>query len=204
MSARAEVYFALAECFKEPTLEFARDVASGPIKEILSEGLSELGLPLEEDGLQDPADAEEVLDRLLSAYHSLFTVPSSRFILPVESAFKEWRAGDGLGAGAGMIMGPPALDMAERYRARGMEIPPGMKEWPDHLTLLLEYGGLLCEEGVLDEQREFVATHLDRWIDDLADQVESLSEIPFYRAVARALRAFVREERERFGLPGSF
>lgn len=192
---RAEAYYALSECFKEPTEEFARDVASGALRQAVSGACSALGVPLDTDGLQEAGEPAEVLDRLLGGYHALFSVPSDGFVLPVESVFKEWRAGDGLGAAQGMIMGPPALDMAARYRARGLEIPDAMKDYPDHLALLIEYGGLLCEEGDRPEQREFVAGHLDRWVEALADQVQARSEIGFYRAVARALRAFVRAER---------
>lgn len=200
MDPRADVYFALAECFKEPTQEFARDVASGLVRDVLARACSELGLPIDADGLQETGAPDTVLSRLLTGYHALFTVPSASFVLPVESVFKEWRAGEGLGAGAGMIMGPPALDMLERYRARGLEIPSEMRDHPDHLALLLEYGGLLCEEGDRDELREFVATHLDQWIELLAAEVERLSGLPFYRDVARALRAFVEAERRTLGL----
>jgi TorA maturation chaperone TorD len=75
-----------------------------------------------------------------------------------------------------------------------------MKDHPDHLALLLEYGGLLCEEGDGRGRREFVAIHLDHWIEALADEVERLAAVPFYQAVARALRTFVRGERRALGL----
>lgn len=201
MNPRAEVYFALAECFKEPTPEFAGDVASGRLRDVLAEAFADLGLALEADGLCETGTGGEVFDRLLGAYHALFTVPSSRFVLPVESVFKEWRGGEGLTVGSGMIMGPPALEMLERYRACGLELPEEMKDYPDHLGLLLEYGGLLCQDGDLQDQRGFVARHLDRWIDVLAEQVEGLSEIAFYGAVGRALRTFIRAERQHLSLP---
>lgn len=195
MDPRAELYLALAECFKEPKPEFARDVASGLLRDVVSKAFSELGLILEADGLRETGAEGEVFDRLLGAYHALFSVPSASFVLPVESVFKEWRAGESLGAGSGMIMGSSALDMVERYRARGLQIPREIKDQPDHLALLLEYGGLLCREGDLQDQRAFVASHLDHWIEVLAGLVEGRSEIPFYRAVAQTLRAFVRAER---------
>lgn len=197
------MYFALAECLKEPTREFACDTASGLLRDVISEAFSELGLTFDADGLREAGAEGEVFDRLRGAYHALFTVPSSHFVLPVESVCKEWRAGEGLGAASGMIMGPSALDMAGRYRARGLQVPGEMKDYPDHLALLLEYGGLLCQEGDLQGQREFVASHLDVWIEALADQVQQLSEIPFYQAVAGALRVFVQAERRELGMPES-
>ncbi len=203
MDPRAEAYFALSECFKEPTREFASDVSLGLLRDTLAKAFSELGLTLDADSLHDTGAEGEVLNRLRPAYHALFAVPSSRFVLPVESVFKEWRAGESLGAASGMIMGPSALDMNERYRTRGLQLPGEMKDYPDHVALLLEYCGLLCQEGLLEEQRGFVASHLDDWIEVLADQVEDVAEIPFYKAVARALRAFVRAERRELGLPES-
>lgn len=199
MDPRAEVYFALSECFKEPTPEFARDVASGLVRDVFSRAFGEMGLAIEADGLGEVGTEEEVLDWLVRAYHALFAVPSRSFVLPVESVFKEWRAGEGLGTGAGMIMGAPALNMLERYGARGLKFPKEMKDYPDHLALLLEYGGLLCQEGDLQGQREFLASHLDHWTEILADQVEEISETPFYRAVVCALRAFLRAERQDLG-----
>lgn len=201
MTSRAEIYFALAECFKAPTLEFARDVASGLLRQVLTEAFAEAGLSSISQALEEPGEPARLLEELRGAYHTLFSVPSDRFVLPVESVFKEWKGEQELAAGTGMIMGPPALDMLERYRARGLELPTEMKDYPDHLALLLEYGGILCRDADVQDQRHFVANHLDHWIDALADHMERLSEIRFHRAVAGALRTFVLAERRLLGLP---
>ena len=95
-------------------------------------------------------------------------------------------------------MGPPALDMLERYRVRGIEIPPFLKDHPDHIALLLEYGGLLCEAndpGLPD----FVASHLDGWIETFGEEVCAATESPFYRAVAATTVAFAQYERRHTG-----
>lgn len=200
LPARAEAYLALAEGFKEPTPAFAADVASGVFADVLAGTFAAMGLGLEEADLRAGGEAERVLADLRDAYHALFSVPSPRFVLPVESTFKEWCAGEGLPAGLGLIFGPPALDMAERYRQRGLEVPPDMKDTPDHLALILEYGGLLCAESSSGEQPGFVEAHLDQWVEAFVEQVEAFAERRFYRALARALRAFVEAERRRLGL----
>lgn len=199
-SVRAEAYAALSECFKEPTPAFAADVVSGLLAEVVAAALADTGLTVDLADLREDGSASAVLARLGEAYHALFSVPSRRFVLPVESAFKEWAGGEGLAGVMGLILGPPALDMAERYRHRGLEVPREMKDTPDHLALLLEYGGLLCAEDAVAERREFVASHLDRWVEAFVEQVETVADHPFYRAAARTLGAFVEAERRALGL----
>ncbi len=198
--ALAEGYQLLSECFKDPTEEFARDVAAGLLRGCVAETFARLGIGAPPEGLHERGDPAAVLERLTGAYHALFTVPSPTFVLPVESAFKEWRGDGGFGAGGGMIMGPPAEDMAERYRARGIEVPAAFRAYPDHLVLLLEYGALLARDGERGEAEEFVARHLDGWIETFAAEVRRRSGHAFYRAAADALVLFVRLERRRPGL----
>ncbi len=195
----SEVYFTLAECFKEPGAAFARDVASGLLQHVLTGAGAALGLPVDGAALRIDGATGAVQAQLVRAYHALFTVPSARFVLPVESAFKPWQGADGFLTGEGMIMGPPALDMAARYRARGLVVPPAMKDTPDHLTLLLEYAGLVSGEGAGAELQAFVAAHLDEWVEAFVADAESFAAIPFYGALARVLGAFVQAERRRLG-----
>ncbi|MFQ5857455.1 MAG: molecular chaperone [Anaerolineae bacterium] len=244
MDPRAELYFALSECYKEPAEAFARDVAGGVLYQVMADGFQALGIPEDtsilrqvlrqaQEGPQDTAglstslellyiagSPETVLQTLKRAYYPLFVIPP-HFVLPVESVFKEWAGEDGFLTGSrDMIMGPPATDMLRRYQAQGIVIPQSFKDYPDHLALLLEYGGLLCEEeGKWKEERgkgkeevkmeegfhppssilhlpSFVAAHLDTWIEEFAEQVCSRSETPFYRTVVSATVAFVQAERQ--------
>lgn len=199
MDARAELYFALSECYKEPAEAFARDVAEGVLCRVVTDGFRALGIAQDVGALHVAGSPEGVLETLKRAYYPLFVIPP-RFVLPVESVYKEWSGEGGFLAGSrDMIMGPPATDMLRRYRARNILIPQSYKDYPDHLALLLEYGGLLCEEGDTDELQEFVATHLDTWVEEFTVQVRECTESSFYKAVASATLTFVQAERQRLG-----
>lgn len=195
MELEAELFYALSECYKEPSLDFAQDVAEGNLYQLMSEGFTALGIAEDLTGLRLAAPPAEGLEVLKRAYYPLFVIPP-RFALPVESVYKEWAGeADFLAGGQGMIMGPPAFDMIERYRVRDIAIPEILKDYPDHLALLLEYGGLLCTEHIRDALAEFVATHLDGWLEEFKAKVYECSQSSFYRTVASATVAFVQYER---------
>ncbi len=197
---RAGLYFALSECYKEPCDSFAEDVASGALQRTLLTGLATVGSSLDPEALRLPGATAEVLAQLRKAYYPLFVIPP-HFVLPVESVFKEW-SGEGafLSGRRGLIMGPPAEDMLRRYRERGLAVTEGLKDYPDHLALLLEYGGLVCAAGEEETLAGFVASHLDGWVEEFAAEVCRLSRSEFYRSVARATVAFVQAERDRLGI----
>ena len=205
MNPRVELYFALSECYKEPSDAFARDVAEGVLYQVVTDSFQALGLSMDTStGLSTSlkplhivGTPEAVLQTLKRAYYPLFVIPP-RFVLPVESVYKDWAGEDGFLSGSrGMIMGPPAMDMLRRYRAQDILIPESFKDYPDHLALLLEYGGLLSEQGNAEELREFVAGHLEAWVEEFAEQIRSRTESPFYQAVAEATVAFIQTERQR-------
>lgn len=198
MDLRAEGYSALSECYKEPTAEFAAAVASGALDRLLAAVFESLGVA-DRPGLVLPGSPDEIFARLTRDYHALFAVPSlDGFVLPVESVFKDWNEGSGLLGSSvrGLIMGAPATDMLRRYRSRGIEVPVSFKDWPDHLALLLEYAAILCEQGEIDERHDFLASHLNSWVDALRDEVWGKSSSPFYRAATAATAAFLRAERK--------
>lgn len=203
MKRQVELYYALSECYKEPEATFAQEVAEGLLLQTVAEGFQALGIDQDVAGLRIPGTPEEVLQQLKRAYYPLFVIPP-RFVMPVESVYKEWAGEDGFLSGSrGMIMGPPATDMLRRYQVRGIQIPRSYKDYPDHLALLLEYAGLLCEEGDAVELGEFVATHFDGWIEEFVEQVRARTESLFYKTVVDATGAFVRSERTRLGIVGS-
>lgn len=197
IEARVELYFALSECFKEPTLEFADDVCAGRLAGALADASGTLGLPLDTSALHLAGEPEEVWGTLKRGYHPLFVIPPD-FVLPVESVYKAWASDGSLAGARDMIYGPPAIDMRRRYRAHGLafDAPRALKDLPDHLALLLEYGGLVCQAGNGAELEDFVREHFDGWIETFHNQVLERSHSPFYRALAAALLTFVKHERE--------
>lgn len=205
MGTRSETYQILSECYKEPSPEFAADVAEGVLYEELSGCLARLGIIVSSlENLKLQGRPEEVLRALREQYYPLFVGPFPPFVLPVESVYKEW-AREGAtplvsSAVRGMLMGDPAVDMLRRYQAAGVEIPAQFKDMPDHLALLLEYMVLLCESGAPEDQGRFVRDHLD-WIPELHRLIYACTEQRpaanrFYRTVADATASFLVREQQ--------
>jgi len=205
-SKEGALYAALSECFKEPCLEFAEDVATGRLYEVIAEGLRELDIPVLPDAIKglrgdNPmmgpmvgpmiGKDEAILNvyrRLRDAYYSLFF---PLYVVPVESVYKAWKEGKDE---KGYIMGDPAIEMKKRYAMAGIEIPVIYKDTPDHISLLLEYASLLCENLEEESRAGFVSGHLD-WVEDLRNDIYKYSESRFYRAVADVTVSFLKGER---------
>jgi TorA maturation chaperone TorD len=196
---RSEIYQILSECYKEPCIEFAQDVAQGHLYQELSGHLAQWGISISMEGLKIQGEPAEVLQKLKEQYYPLFVGPFPPYALPVESVYKEWAREDQtplIAPGVrGMLMGDSAIDMLRRYQTSGIEIPAQFKDMPDHLALLLEYMVLLCEAGTDEEQRRFVQDHLG-WIPELRKLIYECSESRFYRTVADATAAFVAYEQQ--------
>ena len=189
------IYAALSECFKEPSEEFADDIASGRLEEVIKEGLSQLCIPVPGETLRSLRIYNPVYKKLKADYHSLFF---PLYVVPVESVYKEWAETDDV-TGAmkgdkGYIMGDPAVEMINRYRMAGIEIPQLYKDTPDHIAILLEYASLLCENIGKDERACFVSGHLD-WVEALRTDIHKCSESNFFRAVADITVDFILYER---------
>jgi len=189
------IYAALSECFKEPSEEFAEDIVSGRLEEVMQEGLSQLCIPVPYETLRSLRPCHPVYKKLKADYHSLFF---PLYVVPVESVYKEWSKTDEVSGAMkgekGFIMGDPAVEMINRYRMAGIEIPQTYKDIPDHIAILLEYASLLCENIKREDRASFVSGHLD-WVTELHNDIYKYSESNFYRAVADITVAFIQYER---------
>ncbi|MBI5755655.1 MAG: molecular chaperone TorD family protein [Nitrospirae bacterium] len=212
-TAEGAIYTALSECYKDPGIEFAGDVVTGRLYELIATGFQQLSIPVAEETILNlwPTNGDENIpspspsphrgegrgegDRLKEDYYSLFF---PLYVVPVESVYKEWtNVEDVTGAmkgEKGYIMGDPAIEMLHRYKMLGIEIPQVYKDTPDHIALLLEYASLLCENVYREERAGFVLSHLG-WVEDLRDDIYKYSESIFYRAVADITVAFLQYER---------
>lgn len=188
----AQTYAQLSEFFKEPSADFADDVASGRLARFFHEQLRLLGLdPAPCSGLAMEAD---VGARLRHEYRRLFHGPLPPYVVPVESAYKTWTDDPGcqlpLARRKGFLMGDAAVDMNRRYRQDGICIPDEFSSMPDHISLELEYMSLLSQRGDHDVCREFLTRHLD-WLADLAAEVDAMGHGGFYASGARMAQAIV-------------
>lgn len=182
----ADIYSQLSEFFKEPTEEFAGDIKSGRLLNYFRDVFPSLGLDVSK--LEDLSISGAIYAKLCEEYKRLFVGPLPPYIIPVESIYKKWTndpecklpiAGE-----KGYLMGDPAIDMIKRYQTDGIVIPEKYSSMPDHITLELEYMAFLFINGGINEQEEFLTSHLD-WVGKLAKDIEVFMENKgFYSAVA--------------------
>jgi len=177
----SELFAQLSEFFKEPTEEFASDVASGRLLKYFKGIFSGLGHePSLISGLMMRGD---VYAALRDEYRKLFIGPLPPYIVPVESIYKKWTKDPEcrlpIAGEKGYLMGDPAIDMINRYNTHGIAIPDKYSSMPDHIALELEYMSFLCGNADVAEQREFASTHLD-WTDELSKDIRNLGGNNFY------------------------
>lgn len=201
---RAEVYRIFSECYKEPSLEFAGDVEGAVLYTELAQCFGCLGLSAGLEGLRLPGEPAVIFEKLKKEYYPLFVGPFPPFALPVESVYKGW-AHEGTTPivapdARGMFMGEPAVDMLKRYQYYDIQVPVAFKDTPDHLALLLEYMGLLCE-AESEAQGIFLRDHLD-WVPEFRRLIDRCSDSGFYRCVAGATESFLAYEQRRLNEGG--
>ncbi|MEF8855273.1 MAG: molecular chaperone TorD family protein, partial [Haloarculaceae archaeon] len=98
----------------------------------------------------------------------------------------------------GLMGGPPAAEMAQRYGAVGAEFPDAYPA--DHVALLLEYGSVLLDAGEHEEFAGYVDAHLD-WIPAFRlATAGATAEAPFHRWAVTLLDDVVAELRSRLGI----
>lgn len=180
----AEIYAQLSEFFKEPTEEFADDVASGRLLNFLSEVFSQFGR--DKSILASLSVSDDVYTTLKNEYRRLFLGPLQPYIVPVESVYKKWSNDPEckltIAAEKGYLMGDPAIDMIKRYQDHGIVIPDKYSSMPDHIALELEYMSFLCRNADVEKQREFGSIHLD-WVDELLEEIKNFKQgSKFYSA----------------------
>jgi TorA maturation chaperone TorD len=190
----AGLFAQLSEFFKEPTEEFAGDVASGRLLEYFKEiFLGPADFPLSHPLTQGILMSGDVHAALKEQYRRLFLGPTPPYIVPVESIYKKWsndpECNLPIAGEKGYLMGDPAIDMIRRYQAHDMVIPDKYVSMPDHIALELEYMSFLCESGDIESQREFLLNHLD-WIEELAKDIKDLDGNNFY-SIGAEITAFV-------------
>ncbi|MFW6435116.1 MAG: TorD/DmsD family molecular chaperone, partial [Halovenus sp.] len=183
----------LSECLKHPDEAFYEDVAAGRFDAEHERLLSGLDIDLEETPSADQLPASRAA--LNNEYISLFEAFEKPYAPAVESPYKEWHEGVG---SDGLLGGPPADDMRQRYAALNAS-PPAAYE-PDHLALLLEYASVVVERGDRDTYVGFVEDHLD-WLPAFRRLIEdAAAEARFHRRCVTLLCEVVTVERDRLGV----
>lgn len=190
------IYAQLSEFFKEPSVDFTEDVASGRLARYFEERC--ISLALDPSSCKGLAPAGDVAASLAGEYRRLFRGPLPPYIIPVESVYKKWASDPDchlpLAQEKGFLMGDPAVDMLRRYQEEGIALPDEFASMPDHVALELEYLSMLFLRGDEAASREFLVRHMD-WLDDLVREIDAAGEGGVYSCGARIARDIVNQAR---------
>jgi len=189
----ARLYGLLSECYKHPDEQFLADVSDGQLEGELAAAIEPLGVEIEQG--VDETLVPETAAAFDNEYIALFEAFETPYAPAVESPYKEWYEGP---ASGGLLDGPPAEEMEERYATLDIETPDAYLS--DHLALLLEYASLLVEAGTPEQHRTFVADHFD-WLPAFRELVEAAAaDSPFHRRYARLTDEIFKQIRTELGV----
>ena len=177
-------------------LEFPAVEGTGDADRDLQEGYALLREYLEKI-------TEDDLDDLAADYAKVFLAAgdaTGRAAFPIEAVYVDKRH---------RVGGSTEMQMHALYKARGREADPQVyRTMDDHIGLMLEYMGMLCEElaaaletenreqacSLLREQKDFVKTHLTNWAYSFTGDVIRYAERDFYKGVAKVTSGFLKKE----------
>ena len=150
---------------------------------------------------QMPADiaGKVVPEDLEVDYARLFVGPFNLLAPPYGSVYLE---------GGRQVMGASTADVQKRYQAAGLDVDTGFKDAPDHIAAELEFMHFLIFKAMeaanqgdvnsivtcLLNQQSFLEVHLGAWIHDFAGHVVDNAKTAFYRNLARATEAFIKDD----------
>jgi len=183
----------LAQVFWGPEPELCRDMVQGGFREDLKALSPLLGPEGREAAARLAAltrgrtSPERLCLELEEDFLRLFVTAREGLKSPPYHSFYE--------SEEGRLMGRPALMMAKRLEALGVDLRTRTKEPPDHLAVEIEYLFILLEGGLsqgraelLAQARGFAAQEMLPWVARLAQGLESEESAgPFYPAAAGLL-----------------
>ena len=171
-----ELYTLLARCFGSPDEELLDALQDGSLHDQLVERSERLGFSPE----RPPTPAVDTAGEFRELYLGTFEAFDGPYAVPAQSAHEQWWDG----RQGGLLGGPAAADMRERYDRAGIDVPEAYP--PDHVALLLEYAGLLLESGSGRAYAEFHADHMG-WFPAFQRRIEETEGAEFYQWAAGVL-----------------
>ena len=191
---RASTYQLLAKCFKfEPKLQ--EDNAVNFLYELLSLVNDEAASYANVMKLEYIKYDEDILK---ADFLNLFIGPRTLMAPPYGSVYME----------DGQTMTISTYDAMRIYKEAGLKKIEDFKEPPDHIRIELEFMYALiqqtieaCEKPDFEEahnkielQLEFLSKHLAGWIKPFTNNIISNAKTEFYKNLAKATDAFIRQE----------
>jgi TorA maturation chaperone TorD len=189
-TARAEVYGLLAQLYYAPPAPQLMDALRVAVTQAPAAGAF-----LEEPWRELVAAARAMEDAAVAAeYDSLFGGVGKPEVYLFSSHYI-----------SGFLNDKPVARLRSDLAALGLERDASVRETEDHFACLCEVMRyLIAGDDVaaanLTRQRQFFATHLQPWVNDLCDAIAQHPRAGFYRALAGFTRAFVSVEAQGFDM----
>ncbi len=144
---------------------------------------------------------------LLDDYQELFVIKASRYLTPVESAYRGARPDIG-GWQFARLKGPAWEGVRRAYAEAGFAFRPDVRVEEDHLACELMFLGALCEaeasaasardmarlQALRESERRFLEDHPAGWIELLRKRAEEVSDGTYYCEVIRFVETFLQVE----------
>ena len=193
--ARADSFRLLAECYRLPSSELATGIED--LEHHIATVCPEAALHVQK--MMDELESTDTLEALTVDYARLFVGPYELLAPPYGSVYLD---------GERQIMGDSSLEARNKYREAGLDTSTDFRDPPDHITAELEFMYFLIFKEVeaignsdieatlrfIEKQRAFLREHLGAWVFDFAESIEEKAEDDFYKNLARATKAFVKQE----------
>ncbi|MEE4261937.1 MAG: molecular chaperone TorD family protein [Desulfobacteraceae bacterium] len=192
---RSEIYKLLAECYYTPDEALSGNIAA------LAEKLGLVCPQARQDinlGGKEILKADSI-EELKVEYARLFVGPYTLLAPPYGSVYLE---------PGRRIMGNSTIDVVNRYRQSGLVLAEDFKDAPDHIAAELEFMHFMILKAItatdlgdinstitwLLNRQSFLVDHLGAWVSEFADKVAENAKTTFYRNLARATEAFVKDD----------
>lgn len=188
ISQRGDTYKFLADCYYLPDEELMQKVADFAQSEVF---FAELVAHI-------PPAVD--LENLKVDYSKLFVGPYKLLAAPYGSVYLE----------DNKLMGRSTVDVKNCYEDEGLDIV--IKDAPDHIAMELEFLYYLITKQACaiegsehqlarsyqKKQSAFLDTHLGRWVDLFAENVQKNAQTDFYRTLGRLTELFVVNEKNSY------
>ena len=191
---RRGLYGFLAEVFRaEPSPDLLRRIKDQRFVEVLEAAGAHLGKEL----ARQPEDV--LLEDLAVEYTRLFLGPG-RHVRPYAATY--------LGGPGASLCGPTTVWTRDFMERAGFALAPGHRDLPDHVSVELEFmARMAAREAEAIEagdaaaaaqcrwiQKEFLETHLGRWLPRFCGHAAEHAQLSFYRELARLAGHFLDSE----------
>ena len=192
---RLEAYRLLADGYHRPNPNFPDGLAK--LKICLEQVCREAGKYV--DRMQADIAGVDDTEILQVDYARLFVGPFNLPAPPYGSVYLE---------GERQVMGASTADVQKRYQAAGLDVDAGFKDAPDHIAAELEFMHFMIFKAMeaaasgdfnlvvtrLLDQKSFLEIHLGAWIHKFAENIVDNANTSFYRNLARATAAFIKDD----------